>query len=115
MNRNEMVINKVKNWLEHKEESQQWLADQIGVSKSLMNHMLNGKRQFAPTNMIKVAKVMGISVPELMAPEKTEEKPYTLQLRGRADSRSAKEDVRNMMFAIEDYLRIERANTHKEV
>ncbi|KMY52539.1 DNA-binding protein [Bacillus sp. FJAT-27231] len=110
MNRNEMVINKVRTWLEENDKSYQWLANQIGVSKSLMGHILNGNRQFLPNRMIQVAEAMGITVEELITPEHKKEKPYTLQLRGKADSRITQDHLKNMMFAIEDYLRIQRAN-----
>ena len=115
MNRNIMIINKVRKWLKESGRTYQSLAEEIGVSKSLMGHILTNKRQFTPERMIDVAKAMGVTIQDLISPEQTEEKPYSFQLRGSADSLNAKEDIRKMMFAIEDYLRIERANFSKEV
>lgn len=110
MNQNDMVIQKVKKWMEDNGKSTQWLADEIGVSKSLVGHILTGQRQFLPERIVQVAKVMGTTTAQLMEPEYTEEKPYTLQLRGKADSRVAKRHIKNMLFAIEDSLFIERVN-----
>lgn len=39
-----------------------------------------------------------------------EGKPYTLQLRGKADTRVAKRHIKNMLFAIEDSILIEKVN-----
>lgn len=110
MNRNDLIIRKVKNWMEENGKSLQWLADEMGVSKSLIGHILNGKRQFLPERIIQVAKVMETTTAKLMEPDYIEEKPYTLQLRGKADSRVAKRHIKNMLFAIEDSLLIERVN-----
>ena len=96
--------------MEENGKSLQWLADEMGVSKSLIGHILNGKRQFLPERIIQVAKVMETTTAKLMEPDYIEEKPYTLQLRGKADSRVAKRHIKNMLFAIEDSLLIERVN-----
>lgn len=111
MNGNNIAIERVLEWLNENEKSYQWLADEIGVSKSLMGHILNGTRQFLPERIVQVAKAIGTTPAQLMEPRYTEEKPYTLQLRGKADSRVAKRHIENMLFAIEDSLLIERANS----
>ncbi|MBM7572927.1 helix-turn-helix domain-containing protein [Aquibacillus albus] len=115
MNRvNQIAIDKIRHWLDEENKSIQWLAKEIGISKSLMGHILTGERQFLPERMSQVAKVMGISVEELLSKESEEEKAYTLSLRGKADSRAAKRHLNNMLFAIEDSLRIEEMNSAKD-
>jgi len=111
---NQIAIDKIRNWLDERNKSIQWLAGEIGISKSLMGHILTGERQFLPERMSQVAKVMGITVEELLTKENEEEIAYTISLRGKADSRAAKRHLNNMLFAIEDTLRIEEMNNFKE-
>lgn len=105
---NKVIVQKVKAWLLDHDKSIQWLAEEIGVSKSLMGHMLTGERQFLPERMVQVARVMGITVDELLTTPKTVESTYTLLLRGKAESRVAKRHLSNMLFAIEDCRRVEQ-------
>ncbi|MFD1886495.1 hypothetical protein [Paenibacillus wenxiniae] len=44
MRTNNVVINNVKAWMEKNSKSHQWLADELNVSKSLIGHILSGKR-----------------------------------------------------------------------
>lgn len=44
MKTNEIVILKVKTWLEENGKSHEWLADELDVSKALVGHMLSGRR-----------------------------------------------------------------------
>jgi len=106
---NESAIKKVKDWLDTEGKSIQDLAEEVGINKSLMGHILTGKRQFLPNRMAQVTKVMGITVEELLA-EDHSEKSYVLSLRGKANSRTTKRQLENMLFAIEDCLRIEEIN-----
>jgi len=106
---NESAIKKVRDWLEMEGKSIQDLAEEVGISKSLMEHILTGKRQFLPNRMAQVAKVIGVTVEELLAEDRSE-KPYELSLHGKANSRDVKRQMENMLFAIEDCLRIEEIN-----
>ena len=99
---NKVIIQQVKRWLVEQNKSIQWLAEEVGISKSLMGHMLTGERQFLPERMIQVAKVMGVTVDELLASRQMEERSYTILLRGNVDSRVAKRHLNNLLFAIED-------------
>lgn len=104
---NELVIGKVRNWLDVHNKSIQWLSGEIGVSKSLMGHILTGERQLLPDRMIQIARVMGITMDELLTPSHTEQRAYTLLLRGIVESRVAKRHLNSMLFAIDDCLRLE--------
>ncbi|MEK5338510.1 helix-turn-helix transcriptional regulator [Weizmannia sp. FSL W8-1119] len=106
---NEAAIKKVRDWLDTEGKSIQDLAEEVGISKSLMGHILTGKRQFLPNRMAQVAKVIGVTVEELLAEDRSE-KPYVLSLHGKANSRATKRQLENMLFAIEDCLRIEEIN-----
>ncbi|MDT3425204.1 plasmid maintenance system antidote protein VapI [Paenibacillus forsythiae] len=106
---NAVAIAKVRVWLEANEKSIQWLADQIAVSKALMGHILNGERQFLPKRMVQVANVIGVTTQELLTPDHTEEKEYTLSLRGKADSRIAKRHLNILLHAIENSRQLEKA------
>lgn len=38
-----------------------WIADQIGVSKSMLTKVLNGEKNFSPENKSKFNRLLGIN------------------------------------------------------
>lgn len=98
MNISSVVAKYVSNWLKQNNKSYNWLADELGVSKSLVQHMLNGTRNFTSERILKVAKVLGVSVDELIH-EEQEAKGYTVQLRGKISTREGESALQNVIFA----------------
>lgn len=105
---NQVVIQKIKAWLTDHHKSIQWLADEIGVSKSLMGHILTGERALLPKRIVQIAQVMGITVEELVGANQPEKQEYELVLRGELQSRIAKRHMSYLLFAIEDCVRMQR-------
>lgn len=88
----------VSNWLKQYDKSYQWLADELGVSKSLVQHMLNGTRTFTSERIFQVANVLDVSVDELIN-DKQESKEYTVQLRGEISTRVGESALQNVIFS----------------
>lgn len=59
MNTQEIVVKKVKAWLEAEGKAYQWLADELGLSKSMVGHLLSGTRVLQPLYVERIAKLMG--------------------------------------------------------
>lgn len=103
MKTNEIVIHKVKAWLNKEDKSYQWLAEQLAVSKALVGHLLSGERTLQPRHIEQLAAVLGISVKELLAQEQ-QQGHLTVQLRGNTSNRRSKRELDALLFAIEDYI-----------
>jgi len=93
-----VVATYVSNWLKQNKLSYQWLADELKVSKSLVQHMVNGKRTFTSERIFQVADVLGVSVDELIN-NKQEAKEYTVQLRGKISTREGESALHNVIFS----------------
>lgn len=104
MRTNEVVIDRVKNWLQQNGKSHQWLAEELNISKALVGHMLSGNRTIQPKRIPELAKVVGLSVKELTEDSSLKSKRLVVQLRGSTSNRRSKQEVEELLFAIEDYL-----------
>lgn len=108
MKTNEIVIQKVKAWLEEHGKSHQWLANELNVSKALVGHMLSGKRTILPKRIEDLSKVLGIPMKELVEDTSIQSERLTIQLRGNTTNRRSKQEVEALLFAIEDYVGLKR-------
>lgn len=102
MKTNEVVIKNVKYWLKENDKTHEWLAEELNVSKSLVGHMLFGKRAILPKRIEALSKITGIPMKELVK-DSSHSGNLTVQLRGQTSNRRSKQDLKSMMFAIEDY------------
>lgn len=104
MKTDEIVIQKVKSWLEQEGKSYQWLADELQISKSMVGHMLSGKRVLRPQYIEQLAKLMNIQLSELLQTESNNYGALTVRLRGKTSNRRSKSELDSLLFAIEDYV-----------
>ena len=56
----------IKIYLAKRGKSQNWLADQIGVTKSGLSHYMAGNRPWKLSEMIAIANVFGIKLSTLI-------------------------------------------------
>lgn len=106
MKTNEIVIRKVKAWLDESQISYQMLADDLNISKSLVGHMLSGERTLLPERIEQLAKRMGISVAELVRNDSIQTGKLQYQLRGKTSNRRSKRALEELLFSIGDYVAI---------
>ena len=104
MNSNTIIVNNIKTWLQGNQKSQQWLAQEIGVSKALVGHMLNESRVIQPQRIVAIAKALGVSVNELTTDASMREERMTVELRGKLSNRRSQMELERLKFAIEDYV-----------
>src|SRR5690625_2806364 len=103
MKTNEIVIENVKNWLKENEKTHAWLADELGVSTSLVGHMLSGKRAIQPKRIEALSKALDIPMKELVK-NVSQTDVLSVQLRGLTANRRSKQDLNALLFAKEDYV-----------
>lgn len=103
MKTNEVVIKNVKYWLKENGKTHEWLARKLDVSKSLVGHMLPGKRAILPERIEALSKITGIPMKELVK-DSSKSGGLTVQLHGQTSNRRSRQDLKSMIFAIEDYI-----------
>lgn len=104
MNLNTVIANNIKLWLRDNQKSQQWLAQEIGVSKALVGHMLNESRVIQPQRIVDIANALGVSVNDLTTNASMREERMAVELRGTLSNRRSKMELERLKFAVEDYI-----------
>lgn len=104
MGSNQILIQNIKSWLEDHQKSHQWLAQEIGVSKAMIGHMLNESRVIQPQRIVDIANALGVSVKDLTSDASMKEERMTIELRGTLSNRRSKMELERLKFAIEDYI-----------
>ncbi|TCI77879.1 XRE family transcriptional regulator [Exiguobacterium sp. SH0S1] len=104
MKSNTIIVNNIKSRLQDHQQSHQWLAQKIGVSKALVGHMLNESRVIQPQRIVAIAKALGVSVNELTTDDSMKEERMTVELRGTLSKRRSKMELERLKFAVEDYV-----------
>lgn len=101
---NQILIQNIKSWLEDHQKSHQWLAQEIGVSKAMIGHMLNESRVIQPQRIVDIANALEVSVKDLTSDASMKEERMTVELRGTLSNRRSKMELERLKFAIEDYI-----------
>ena len=104
MSSNQILIQNIKAWLEDHQKSHQWLAQEIGVSKAMVGHMLNESRVIQPQRIVDIANVIGVPVKDLTTDTSMKEERMTIELRGTLSNRRSKMELERLKFAVEDYI-----------
>lgn len=110
MKSNEYVLDRIKSLLEQQGKSYQLLAEEIGVSKSLIGHMLSGEREMKPERLITIAKALNVDVKELVKPIQSQKGPLEIIFRGTLTNRKSKRAFDSALFAIEDYVTMKQVD-----
>lgn len=104
MKSNEYVLDRIKFHISEQGTSYQLLSEEIGVSKSLIGHMLSGKRVMKPERLVAIAKALNVEVEELIKPLESKNGPLEIKIRGELTSRKSNRTFDYALFAIEDYI-----------
>lgn len=104
MKTNDIVVKKIRNWLECERRSYQWLAEQLEISKSLVGMMLNGERALKPEHIEHIAKIMDISIKDLIQLDDIKKDKLTVSLIGELTNRRSRRELDSLLFTINDYI-----------
>lgn len=104
MKTNDIVINKIINWLVAEDKSYEWFAKQLGVSKVLVGFMLNGDCTLKSERIEQIARIMRITTKDLVHTDVIIEDQLTVNLHGELSNRRSKRELDSLLFAIKDYL-----------
>lgn len=110
MKSNEYVLESIKSLLKEQGKSYQLLAENIGVSKSLIGHMLSGEREMKPERLVDIAKFLDTTVERLVKPIQSKKGPLEISYRGTLNNRKSKRTFDSVLFAIEDYVTMKQVD-----
>lgn len=68
----------LKTILSEKKKTSAWLANQVGLSKVAVSNILTGKSDPSVDTLVKIAKVLNVSVDELLGLNKADSAETTL-------------------------------------
>lgn len=115
MNTNEKVIKVMNEWLQNNGKTKKWLAEGMGVDRTLVSKILAGDRPLTPQRMTQMAEVIGIDLSAILKETKTENAELTYSLRGRFSNRKSQSEFNQMLYSIKSYekLRSQLSNGEK--
>lgn len=103
MKTHEIIRANVEHWLQQNKKSYQWLADELGVSQLMIQQIFIEKGAIPSEHIEALSKIMDISMKDLVKRDSQHDK-LTVQIRGQLDNRCSKQDLKSMLFDIEDYI-----------
>lgn len=98
MNINSVVLEKLKLWKNEERITNRELAKMLGVTDALVGQYLNEKKQLPNTRFQQVAKIIGVTLDELLAGEE----PYKIHLRGKISNFSGQLGIDRVISKIEE-------------
>ncbi|MGO4546776.1 helix-turn-helix domain-containing protein [Paenibacillus sp. 2TAB23] len=113
MKTDEIIISKVKAWLDKEGKSYQDIANELNISKAMVGHVMSGKRVLQPYYIEPLAKLLNKQMSDLLQPETQERGVLTYQLRGSTSNRHSKIEFDSLLFAIEDYVGLKEQLTEQ--
>ena len=106
MNTNEKVIKAFNEWLQNNEKTKKWLAEEMGVDRTLVSKILTEDRPITPQRMTQMAEIMGINLAALLQETKTENTELTYSLRGHFSNRKSQNEFNQMLYSIKSFAKL---------
>lgn len=103
MKTHDIVRGNVEHWLQENKKTYQWLADEMSVSQTMIQQTLLGKGTIPSEYIEMLSKIMNIPVQNLVKRD-IRQGNLTVQIRGQLDNRHSKQDLKDILFDIEDYM-----------
>lgn len=100
------TIMNVKNWLDENNHSQAWLAEQMGVAKSLISQIFNGTRKLQTTHIISMSEITGLSIGELASSDQENSNPIVYSLRGKISNEHGQRALDQLLLDSEHFVQL---------
>ncbi len=92
----------IKKKLDAKGMTQQSLADLLGLSKQVMNKILNGLKAINVNELVQIANALGVSADELLKAEISSAPSSSVSFMGKVKNEEHKEKIHLIREAIDD-------------
>lgn len=107
MNTSDTVLKNINEQLKSQGKSRDWLAQQTGLSSSMIGHMLSGNRNIIPKRLVQIAQALEVS-PSVLMKDPAKEERFTVKLRGETSNRRSKTEMSSLLFVVEDAIDLKR-------
>ncbi|ANZ63140.1 hypothetical protein AYR62_02860 [Secundilactobacillus paracollinoides] len=101
----QVIIDNIRNWLTQNQKSQEWLANQLGITPALLSQILNQKRKLQTKIILELPAIMGMSI-ELITQNTEEQADVTpqIQLRGHLSKPDSEDKIDALSWDIQRYV-----------
>lgn len=102
------VGNNIQIILTRQGKTQRFLAEQLCISKQVMNKIISGTKAINVEEISKIASVLNVSADSLLTVETAAQKPmHNLSFMGQAENEKMKEQIKILQTVIDEILMLE--------
>lgn len=88
-------------------KTQQFLAEQLGISKQVMNKIINGSKAINVAEISKIAEALHVSTDELLAVQTVQEPVHNFSFMGKVKNEETKKKIEFLKMVIDEILMLE--------
>ena len=101
------VGNNIQKILVNQGKTQQFLAEQLGISKQVMSKIISGAKAIYVAEISKIASVLNVSTDSLLDVEKEQKAVRKFSFMGKVENESTKEKIKILQAIIDEILMLE--------
>ena len=101
------VGNNIQSILSVQGKTQQFLAEQLGISKQVMSKIITGAKAINVAEISKIANVLNVSVDRLLETSVIQEPVHNFSFKGQVKSASTKQKIEILQKIIDEILWLE--------
>lgn len=101
------VGNNIQSILSVQGKTQQFLAEQLGISKQVMSKIITGAKAINVAEISKIANVLNVSVDSLLETSVIQEPVHNFSFKGQVKSASTKQKIEILQKIIDEILWLE--------
>ena len=83
-----------------------WLAEQMGVAKSLISQIFNGTRKLQTTHIISMSEITGLSIGELASSDQENSNQPFIPLRGKISNEHGQRALDQLLLDSEHFVQL---------
>lgn len=103
----EQVGNNIQKVLAEQGKTQQFLAEQLGVSKQVMSKIVSGSKAINVAEISKIASVLDVSTDCLLSVQKEQKSVHNFSFMGKVKNEGTKKKIEFLQTVIDEILMLE--------
>lgn len=107
------VGNNIQAILSMQGKTQQFLAEQLGISKQVMSKIISGAKAINVAEISKIANVLNVSADCLLAVETTKDSIHNFSFMGQVKNETTKRKIETLQRVIDEILLLEEYANEK--
>lgn len=101
------VGNNIQHILTIQGKTQQFLADQLGISKQVMSKIIAGSKAINVAEISKIANILNVSTDSLLTVETVQEPVHHFSFMGQVKNEATKQKIEILQIIIDEILMLE--------